>query len=64
MPAHQCEHCAFRATYDNNPRAFLGRLWRFHIRFCPGWRRYMDGLPEGERKGLAERYQQQRYLRR
>jgi len=33
-----CENCPFRAKYDINPKSFLGRLWRWHINICPGWK--------------------------
>ncbi len=52
----RCEQCAFRARYDANPRSLLGRLWRFHIRFCPGWRRYLNSLPAADREELGDRY--------
>ena len=51
-----CSTCAFRAKYDKNPKSLLGRLWRWHTNFCPGWKDYMKSLPEEERKTLAEKY--------
>jgi IS1 family transposase len=51
-----CGKCAFRARYDKNPKSLLGRLWRWHINFCPGWRAYMKSLPEEEKKTLTEKY--------
>lgn len=51
-----CAACAWRAKHDALPKSFLGRLWRWHANFCPGWRGYMTGLPEDERKALEERY--------
>ncbi len=57
-----CEQCAFRARYDRNPRSFLGRLWRWHANWCPGWKGYMNSLPEDERTKLAEKYDLKRYL--
>lgn len=56
MAIGKCGQCRFRAKYDHNPRSFLGRLWRWHIRWCPGWNRYMRSLPDEERMGLVERY--------
>jgi hypothetical protein len=52
----RCETCAFRAGYESRPKSFLGRLWRWHADFCPGWRSYMTSLPEAERRGFEERY--------
>ena len=51
-----CASCRFRARYDKNPRSFLGRLWRWHTGWCPGWKKYMLSLPDEERRELAARY--------
>jgi hypothetical protein len=56
MAESNCAGCAFRAKYDNNPKSLLGRLWRWHTNFCPGWRSYMKSLPEEEKKALVEKY--------
>jgi len=53
---HHCEECAFRAKYDNAPKSFLGKLWRWHAGFCPGWKAYMNSLPDEKRRELATRY--------
>ena len=52
----KCGNCGFRAKYDNNPKSILGRLWRFHIGFCPGWKAYMKSLPETEKIALITKY--------
>jgi len=51
-----CAKCVFRAKYDKNPRSFLGRLWRWHTNFCPGWKAYMKSLPEEEREEIIVKY--------
>ena len=51
-----CATCPFRAKYDKNPKSILGRLWRWHIGFCPGWKAYMKSLPESERTKLRKKY--------
>ena len=51
-----CENCSMRARYDKNPRSLLGRLWRWHATWCPGWKSYMRSLPDQERERLAEQY--------
>jgi len=35
-----CENCKLRAHYEKNPKSVLGRFWRWHINFCPGWKAY------------------------
>jgi hypothetical protein len=60
MGRRRCESCLFRKKYETDPKSFLGRLWLFHTRFCPGWRRYLQELPENERREVADRYAQSR----
>jgi len=54
---HNCEDCSIRARYDKNPKSLLGRLWRWHINFCPGWKRYMNSLTEEQKLELREKYE-------
>jgi len=56
MAEHNCEHCTRRAKYDKSPKSLVGRFWRWHINFCPGWKRYMNSLDEEKRKLLTEKY--------
>ncbi len=56
MAGENCAACGLRKKYDQRPKSFLGRLWRFHANWCPGWKAYMHSLPEEERVGLAEKY--------
>lgn len=51
-----CETCAWRKKYDTQPKSILGRLWRWHIGWCPGWKKYNAELSKEEREKLAERY--------
>ncbi|WP_297944256.1 hypothetical protein [uncultured Fibrobacter sp.] len=54
--SYPCENCRLRARYDANLKSILGRLWRFHIRFCPGWRAYFRSLPPEKQQEYIERY--------
>jgi hypothetical protein len=56
MEKHNCENCPVRARYDKAPRSLVGRLWRWHIGFCPGWKKYFASLDEPERQALKEKY--------
>jgi len=56
MAEHGCATCTFRAKHDQKPKSFLGRLWRWHANFCPGWRAYMESLPSEERDALIDKY--------
>jgi len=51
-----CATCSFRAKHDNKPKSLLGRVWRWHANFCPGWKSYMKSLPDDEKTAIAERY--------
>jgi hypothetical protein len=56
MAEIQCENCAWRAKYDVNPKSFLGRLWKWHIKFCPGWKMYLTSLSESDRQEIYAKY--------
>ena len=43
---HRCETCAFRRKAEANPTSLLSRLWRWHKKWCPGWRAYQRRLAE------------------
>jgi len=61
MAEPKCATCAFRAKHDNNPRSILGRLWRWHINWCPGWKSYMKYVSPEERASLADKYDLKKY---
>ena len=56
MADQSCENCSFRAKYDANSKSFLGRMWRWHANWCPGWKAYMKSLPDEKRESIAEKY--------
>lgn len=62
MAEHGCGNCRFRARYDHNPKSWLGRLWRWHAGWCPGWRKYMTALPAEQRIELVKKYDMKKYL--
>lgn len=59
---HNCPNCGFRKKYDTNPKSFLGRLWRWHAGFCPGWKGYITSLPDAERTAIAQKYNLKKFL--
>ncbi len=61
MQDSPCARCRFRARYDQDPRSLLGRLWRWHAGWCPGFRAYLKSLPVEERQALADRYGLSKY---
>jgi len=56
MPKHNCKKCPIRGRYDNNPKSILGRVWRWHINFCPGWKGYMKSLDGDTKQMIIEKY--------
>jgi hypothetical protein len=56
MAKHNCENCGFRAKYDNDPKSILGRLWRWHINWCPGWKGYVISIPNELKIELTDKY--------
>jgi hypothetical protein len=51
-----CEGCKFRKKYDDNPRSFLGRLWKWHTGWCPGWKQYLASLSGEDRETCIKKY--------
>jgi len=45
-----------RAKYDRAPDSFLGRFWKWHTRFCPGWKSYLIAQTRETREELFRRY--------
>lgn len=50
-----------RAKFEQSPKSFVGRFWRWHINFCPGWKAYFLSLPAEEQKVLHQQYQFTKY---
>lgn len=53
---YKCASCPMRAKWEQSPRSFVGRFWRWHINFCPGWKAYFTSLSPDEQGALRERY--------
>ena len=56
-----CETCPMRAKYDQNPKSLVGRFWRRHINFCPGFRAYFTHQDEEIQKEIREKYNFRKY---
>ena len=57
MAESNCANCKMRAKYDEKPKSFAGRFWRWHINWCPGWKGYMKSLNEQELAVVKKQYQ-------
>jgi hypothetical protein len=53
-----CAKCRFRGIYDKNPKSLLGRMWKWHIGWCPGWKSYIKSLPDEEKERIIKIYSQ------
>lgn len=53
---HNCETCKFRQKYDQNPESILGRIWKWHTGWCPGWKSYVNSLPDERRSAIIQKY--------
>jgi hypothetical protein len=56
MAKSNCDNCPIRAKYDANPKSLIGRFWRWHINFCPGWKGYMKPLNDSTSNHLKSLY--------
>lgn len=52
----RCHSCPFRARFDKNPQSLLGRIWKWHTNWCPGWKMYMKSLTDAERADVKAKY--------
>ncbi len=39
----------------------MGRFWRWHINFCPGWKAYFTSLAPDRQAALREKYNFKKY---
>ena len=51
-----CENCKLRKKYDEKPKSLAGRFWKWHIKFCPGWKSYLKSKSADEREKLFAKY--------
>jgi hypothetical protein len=61
-PTYPCSTCRLRAHYDRDPKSVLGRLWRWHINFCPGFRAYFTHQDDAAKALIREKYDFKKYL--
>ncbi|KAA3655973.1 MAG: hypothetical protein DWQ10_16450 [Calditrichaeota bacterium] len=61
MAESNCENCTLRARHEANPKSLAGRFWRWHINFCPGWKKYFVALPDDEKIALRQKYNFTKY---
>lgn len=42
----KCGECPLRAKAEKRPKSLMGRFWRWHTRWCPGWKEYQEYLAD------------------
>ena len=52
----RCHTCGIRARAEKRPGSLFAGLWRWHTGWCPGWKKYINSLPDDQRRDLAARY--------
>ena len=45
MRSH-CAVCGLRRRAERKPNSLIVKIWRWHTRWCPGWRAYQRELAE------------------
>lgn len=61
MENYKCTNCPMRAKYEKSPKSLLGKFWRWHINFCPGWKAYFHSLVPAEQEALRKKYNFTKY---
>ena len=41
-----CGECSMRIKAENNPNKFMARVWKWHTKWCPGWKAYQAELAQ------------------
>ncbi|NQT56216.1 MAG: hypothetical protein HQ551_08315 [Desulfobacteraceae bacterium] len=40
----RCEVCKLHGYADKKPGSLIGKLWRWHTKWCPNWKAYQEEL--------------------
>jgi len=46
----KCADCKMRLEAEKNPNSFKAKFWRWHTKWCPGWKAYQKELAAQEAK--------------
>jgi hypothetical protein len=49
---YACATCELRRKAEASPKTVMARIWKFHTKFCPGWKAYQAHLAS-EKPGPA-----------
>jgi len=45
----KCGSCKWRAKAEKKPNSLSSRLWRWHTKWCPGWKAYQRELASSKK---------------
>jgi hypothetical protein len=48
-----CATCALRLKAEEKPKSLIARFWRWHTKWCPGWKAYQRELAQQAGDGPA-----------
>jgi len=40
----KCETCSMRLKAEKKPDSIMAKIWRWHTKWCPGWKAYQREL--------------------
>ncbi len=46
MKLYFCGKCPLRSYSERKPNSIIARIWRWHTKWCPGWKAYQRALVE------------------
>ena len=44
--ASKCATCGWRKRSEEKPNSLMAKIWRWHTKWCPGWKAYQKELAE------------------
>ena len=43
-----CEVCKLRGYAEKKPNSLISKIWKWHTKWCPGWKAYQEELAQQE----------------
>ncbi len=53
-----CAKCRIHRYYERKPKSLLGRVWKWHTGWCPGWKKHLKSLSDEDRAALVKRLEE------
>ncbi|MFC1994463.1 hypothetical protein ACFLVI_04270 [Chloroflexota bacterium] len=50
----RCEACRMRLRAERKPNSIISKIWRWHIKWCPGWKSYQRELAANKDSSASE----------